>query len=175
MTMARRASNARKTWGGFLASSSRIQRRWRACSRMASTVVRRCRRCSLSEGKSRRLGGGVPVSIQARLAVRDPETGTLLMDCRPRGESTIFMRTHEQLLPSIGLVAHWPHRVDRMLRPCTLRRSRLRLRRTVTCAGALIAGEIQHVRKRARIRSSRSLNSSSGMLASFRARLARCC
>ncbi len=33
---------------------------------------------SVSEGENRRLGGGVPVSKRARLAVRDPETGRTL-------------------------------------------------------------------------------------------------
>jgi fatty-acyl-CoA synthase len=33
---------------------------------------------SVAEGKNRLLAGGVPVSIQARLAVRDPETGSTL-------------------------------------------------------------------------------------------------
>jgi fatty-acyl-CoA synthase len=33
---------------------------------------------SVAEGKNRLLGGGVPVSKQARLAVRDPETGSPL-------------------------------------------------------------------------------------------------
>jgi fatty-acyl-CoA synthase len=33
---------------------------------------------SVSEGENRLLGGGVPVSIQARLAVRDPKTGNTL-------------------------------------------------------------------------------------------------
>src|SRR5262249_37776086 len=33
---------------------------------------------SVSEGEDRLLGGGVPVSIQARLAVRDPKTGNTL-------------------------------------------------------------------------------------------------
>jgi fatty-acyl-CoA synthase len=33
---------------------------------------------SVSEGENRLLGGGVPVSIQARLAVRDPKTGSTL-------------------------------------------------------------------------------------------------
>jgi fatty-acyl-CoA synthase len=33
---------------------------------------------SVAEGKNRLLGGGVPVSVQARLAVRDPETGSVL-------------------------------------------------------------------------------------------------
>jgi fatty-acyl-CoA synthase len=33
---------------------------------------------SVSEGENRLLGGGVPVSIQARLVVRDPETGSTL-------------------------------------------------------------------------------------------------
>jgi fatty-acyl-CoA synthase len=33
---------------------------------------------SVAEGKNRLLGGGVPVSRQARLAVRDPETGSAL-------------------------------------------------------------------------------------------------
>jgi fatty-acyl-CoA synthase len=33
---------------------------------------------SIAEGNNRLLGGGVPVSAQARLAVRDPETGAAL-------------------------------------------------------------------------------------------------
>src|SRR2546430_1071789 len=33
---------------------------------------------SVSDGENRRLGGGVPVSVQARLAVRDPKTGSTL-------------------------------------------------------------------------------------------------
>jgi len=33
---------------------------------------------SVSEGENRLLGGGIPVSIQARLAVRDPKTGNTL-------------------------------------------------------------------------------------------------
>src|SRR5262249_61454710 len=33
---------------------------------------------AVAEGKNRLLGGGVPVSSQARLAVRDPQTGNTL-------------------------------------------------------------------------------------------------
>src|SRR5262249_19116015 len=33
---------------------------------------------SVSDGENRLLGGGVPVSVQARLAVRDPKTGSTL-------------------------------------------------------------------------------------------------
>ena len=64
---------------------------------------------SVAEGKNRLLGGGVPVSIQVRLAVRDPETGSTL---RPGASGELWIDAPSRFIAYLEDLAATERAID---------------------------------------------------------------